>query len=542
MYIRVWYICLIIMLSLLLGTAQIGYGQERTYLTGQKTGNKVAPPGISLGTGSAGLTAPMVEHTSGIFNTFRFYKGPQGILNDMSDRTTVRASQDLGLLGVLGAGGNAYVQFRVAGNTPNLPANTPVYFTLKDRPAQGGLTLAVGGLLGLVELQNISGRGYVNAGNYSETGNGTENTGTPAGTQTSTISRFLIDKDGFWYLSVIPDALFNSVRLSVQIPQDLRVADVGRWISTDVYNAFTETAGTSCSVDARYTSPGEATGINLNTGALGLGLSELITSPHHAINDDENEYSAYSSGVLSLGVANTVSQTVYFDHVTSVDDGIRVRLGLSNSLIGLGVANLNAVNFVAYNGNSETPVWSGNVYSLAELLGLDLLNLINLGADHKEVNMVFKPGVAFDRVKIEFNAGLVGLGVLGDALRVYNVSLAPAVPEIIESDQPDDLTICEGEEAIFSVHATVPVGTPTYQWQYYNGTTWANVSGSNVTGTTSSELTLSNVPLSYDGRQYRVQVTGGNMACPQIIYSEEANLNVNLMPGKPHVTISEIVN
>ena len=171
-------------------------------------------------------------------------------------------------------------------------------------------------------------------------------------------------------MSVLPDAAFNSVRLNVQIPSDLRVADIGRWVSVDVYNAFTESIGSMCSTSAGYTSPGEASGISLNTGVLGLNLSDLIANPHHAIQDN-NDYASYSSGI-SLNVANTVSQTIYFDHAAQAIDGVRVKLALSNSFIGvdLDLTNLNSVNFVAYNGLSETPVWSQNLYSLAQLFGL----------------------------------------------------------------------------------------------------------------------------------------------------------------------------
>ena len=154
--------------------------------------------------------------------------------------------------------------------------------------------------------------------------------------------------------------------------------------------------------------------------------------------------------------------------------------------------------------------------------------------------MVFKPGVAFDRMKIEFNAGLLGLGVLGDALRVYNVSLAPSAPEILEAGQPNDVSICEGETASFGETASVPIGSSmSYQWQIWNeGTMEWDV----LNGATSGSLVLNDVPLTYNGSKYRVEVRGGNVGCEQTVYSREVDLFVKLTSGKPHLTITDVLN
>src|SRR5690606_36607904 len=91
-----------LLMLLLWGTVETGYGQTRTYLTGQKTGKLTPVPGISLGTGSADISEPMTRHL------LSFYYGNSSILNGIhNDPTTVRAAQDLGLFGgILGAGGN----------------------------------------------------------------------------------------------------------------------------------------------------------------------------------------------------------------------------------------------------------------------------------------------------------------------------------------------------------------------------------------------------------------------------------------------------
>lgn len=514
-------------------------GQTKHYLEGQKTGNYSLVN--VLGPGTAGLSSPMQEHRYGLISPFKFYYGPSTILNGSTTHSTqLRAAQDIGIVGgTIGVGANAYIMFRNTNNT-QLSSGITTYFTIEHRPTSEGISLALGGLLGLVELQNIQGRGHIGAGNYSLTNGGAPNEGTPSGTSAGTLTQFLIDQTGKWYIAVTPDGNYNAVRLDVRIPEDLRIVDVARSINVSIYNAFTESPGDACSVYGRYTSPGEATGITLNTGVLGLEIGQLITNPHFALNDNPEQFASYSSGIANVGIANTVSQTIYFDHVASSLDGVNVRLGLSNSLIGLGLLSLNGINFKAYLGAGDTPVWQGGLGDIAQLLNLDLLNLINIGPNHSEVELTFKPGVAFDRIKVELNKGLLDVGVIGDALRVYHIKLSPLAPEISDpAYQPADVTICENETAAFSVTASTPPGSVTsYEWQYSDGGPWIAAEGVNHL----HEYTIPNTPLEYQNRRYRVAVTGGVSGCEQTIYSREAALTVIRTPGRPHLSIADVQN
>ena len=78
--------------------------------------------------------------------------------------------------------------------------------------------------------------------------------------------------------------------------------------------------------------------------------------------------------------------------------------------------------------------------------------------------------------------------------------------------QPNDVMVCEGGSAAFSV--TVDATSPTYQWQ---------LDGNNINGATSSSLTLSNVTLSDDG-VYTCVVTD---SCGNVVTSNSATLTVN---------------
>lgn len=518
-------ITLVFFAAFFLGAVVEVFGQAptKTYLKGEKTGDKIPVDIIPLGTGSANISAPMQEHAN------HFYYGPAGILNDTPlQYTTLRAAQDLGLLGILGAGGNVYIQFR---NTNNdiLTAGTTTYFKLGGLPTISGISLDVTGLLGLTTESAVYGQGYIGAGNYN-LGADSANEGSPSGTATTKI---LIDNSGDYHAAVTPNSNYNSVRLNVSLPNSLRVARVLRSIEVQVYNAYIETTGGICSILGRYTSPPEVGGIALNTGVLGLDLNDLIANPHFALTADE-QYASYSSGLLNLGVASTISQTIYFDHKATSNDSFYAKFSLNTASISVELLELNGISFTAYNGDSQ--VWSGNLNSIASLLGLNLLDILTIGEEnHTPIEITAKPGVQFDRIKVTFDQGILGLGVLGDAFRLYNVSLSPSAPSIVDPNgNPTDEIICSLESAQFSVNAVNNVGNLTYQWQYFDGTSWKEAEGTNNT----ANYTITNVPPTYNGRLYRVEITGGNEGCTQKIYSSIAELKVIAPPGKPQLNLT----
>ena len=115
-----------------------------------------------------------------------------------------------------------------------------------------------------------------------------------------------------------------------------------------------------------------------------------------------------------------------------------------------------------------------------------------------------------------------GIGTWGET-EDYYVNLVAPCPSPSISAQPQNRTSCEPGSTSFSVTAS---NASTYQWQVNTGSAWANVSGSVYAGATTNTLGLSNIPLSYNGYQYRCIVTG---ACNNPVNSQAATLTVN--PG-----------
>ncbi|MBS1584456.1 MAG: T9SS type A sorting domain-containing protein [Bacteroidetes bacterium] len=93
--------------------------------------------------------------------------------------------------------------------------------------------------------------------------------------------------------------------------------------------------------------------------------------------------------------------------------------------------------------------------------------------------------------------------------------------------QSPSVTVCEGDNALFSITAT---GTGlNYQWQVDPGTGFVNVPAAPpYSGGTTATLTITGVTTAMDGYNYRVIVTG---SCAPVATSGTVTLNVNALPA-----------
>lgn len=96
------------------------------------------------------------------------------------------------------------------------------------------------------------------------------------------------------------------------------------------------------------------------------------------------------------------------------------------------------------------------------------------------------------------------------------------------TDQPDDLSLCEGASGSLSVAASG--STITYQWQVRSpGGPFVNVTNAApYSGATTATLNITNVPSTLNGYEYRVIVSG--VPCGAV-NSDTVSLTVNPVPG-----------
>ncbi|RAV97989.1 PKD-like domain-containing protein [Pseudochryseolinea flava] len=129
-----------------------------------------------------------------------------------------------------------------------------------------------------------------------------------------------------------------------------------------------------------------------------------------------------------------------------------------------------------------------------------------------------------------FNARVYSVTVSGACGTVTSAGAALTInekPEIL--DQPDNTIICDGDDTSFEVDPGLTTA-PTYQWQVSTngGVSFSNVVADAVhSGITTAMLSLTDVPLTHQGRLYRVVVSG---ACAPSITSNAAVLGVNANP------------
>lgn len=104
-------------------------------------------------------------------------------------------------------------------------------------------------------------------------------------------------------------------------------------------------------------------------------------------------------------------------------------------------------------------------------------------------------------------------------------------PEI--SSHPQNTSFCTTGSNSFSV-ASPTVGA-LYQWQYFDGNDWINVTGiPEVTGETSNEMTITNPPLGFDGINVRAIVSTNSPGCSTSSSSAAIEILSNSTP--PSIT------
>jgi subtilisin-like proprotein convertase family protein len=138
-------------------------------------------------------------------------------------------------------------------------------------------------------------------------------------------------------------------------------------------------------------------------------------------------------------------------------------------------------------------------------------------------------GVTRMRVRVRFGTGALTsaqacFGYAFGETEDYNVNIQPCVTGVFTTPPASTSVTC-GNNATFSVAATGSL--LTYTWQYRTSATgtWFDVTNGGIfSGATTSTLTLTGVPGTYSGYQFRALMRGG---CTALDYSQPATLTVN---------------
>ncbi|OYT16433.1 MAG: hypothetical protein B7C24_07880, partial [Bacteroidetes bacterium 4572_77] len=189
------------------------------------------------------------------------------------------------------------------------------------------------------------------------------------------------------------------------------------------------------------------------------------------------------------------------------------------------------------NANSTSNLFDTNANGLADNyhdVDADTYpNFLDLDSDGDSCNDVDEAGYTDDNDdgilgNTPLTTNIDGLVTSGtDGYTTPNDGNSSGTPDFLEvgtpaliATQPADQTISFGETATFTVAAT---GSDLlYQWQESTngGGLWSDIAnGGLYAGTTTNQLTITNVPVSYDENQYRVLITSSSYACSSLTSS-----------------------
>ncbi len=222
--------------------------------------------------------------------------------------------------------------------------------------------------------------------------------------------------------------------------------------------------------------------------------------------------------ITNSGVANSILQTIYFDHNAAAGDAAKIHFALSEAIIGLDLLS-GGVTFKAYKGASTTPVFTQSLQDNLNLIGLNIGTLLTVNSGYADVNTTFKPGVEFDRIEISLNTGLIQTGVIGDALRLFDVELSSPAPTLTS-------TITLGANNSFTVYAgqTLPVITAT---SATNNIVWYEGNSTTPLTTGASPLSLPVTSIAVPGT-YVYYAAAQRPGCTNI--SAKVPVNVTVLP------------
>ena len=125
---------------------------------------------------------------------------------------------------------------------------------------------------------------------------------------------------------------------------------------------------------------------------------------------------------------------------------------------------------------------------------------------------------------INLNGTVVEATYLGTNVNVTTVGSA-STPTI--TTQPLDQSSVVTDNATFTVVASVASGATSFQWLVStdNGVNWSNISNGGVySGALTATLTLTSIPATMDGYDYRVIVSKADYVCADATISNSANL------------------
>ncbi|MGE3823139.1 MAG: hypothetical protein AB7G44_02865, partial [Bacteroidia bacterium] len=202
------------------------------------------------------------------------------------------------------------------------------------------------------------------------------------------------------------------------------------------------------------------------------------------------------------------------------------------------VCQLDPVSFsVTASGTGLTYQWQENTGSgFVDVVD----NIIYSGSNTPTLNIV---GAGPWMLGYQYRVVVSGtINCSSDAVSNYAVLYINTSPLV--ATQPTDQNYCEGDVASFSV--TANGSFLTYQWQVNDGSGFVDVTDGGVySGATTATLSLTGIPLGYDGYQYQVIISGSNncsssVTSVTVTLNEDPNPFISSQPVDQYVCLGDV--
>ncbi len=287
-------------------------------------------------------------------------------------------------------------------------------------------------------------------------------------------------------------------------------------LAQPVASAICENTSTSFTVSAQGTGLDYQWYVDTGSGFSAItdgGVYTGATSNTLTLTSVPRTYDNYRYRVEIEGTCapKAISQTVQLD--VSIETIINTQPA-DSAICEFMTASFTALADGA-NLTYQWQVYDGSVWNDLDNTGL------YIGANTPTL-MVFGPSRTMDGTRYRV---VIGSDCSADLISDEAVLTVYTAPEL--SDHPDEFRGCPGGSATFSV---VAAGTAvTYQWQVNSGSGFVNVTDNGTySGTTTPDLTISNLDLSMNGYLIRVVVSG---TCQPPVTSSFAPLRVYMEPS-----------
>lgn len=344
--------------------------------------------------------------------------------------------------------------------------------------------------------------------------NNTTGTANPVTTPTSFPTYYLAD--GTIYIAVTLTSTFRSIRITVTSP-----AALGTNTLKVYYSFYGPSASNTSNPYPFVAADCGLPNVTVKNVSSGLLTNFNIVNPGNAIDSDPTFATKASFSTSGISGSGYVRQIFHFNGISNPSDAVRLVVSKAGSLLALDLAS--NITIQAYNGDALV----GNSQLASALLDVSLL-----AVNGSLVTFYFAPKnslnetVLFDRIQVSLNVGVLGVGVVSNALNIHDIRRVPDSPMT-----PGEINTCTNINTVLLTALSAQDGVLGTALSY----AWYNVKTLGTALSTGASYPA-NVPSSAGIFNYYVEMR--KSSCGAVSGRSLVSVKVSLPPVVPPVGLN----